>query len=63
MLSASAEQIGIASRRRDSVHGKDRQQLNYVVLSPHPNPHYGKNPFADCSGYDPKVTNLLKDVT
>ena len=62
MLSASAEQIGIASRMRDSVRGKDRRMLNYVVHSPHPNPRYGKNPFAACTGYDPKVTDLLQDV-
>jgi hypothetical protein len=62
MLSASAEQIGIASRMRDKVHGKDRKMLNYVVHSPRPHPRYGKNPFADCSGYDPKVTDLLQDV-
>ena len=63
MLSASAEQIGAAARMRDLVHGKDRQQLNYVVHSPHPDPKkYGHNPYASHSGYDPAVTDLLRDV-
>jgi len=62
MLSASAEQIGIASRMRDRVRGKDRRMLNYVVHSPCPDPRHGKNPYAACNGYDPDVTKLLKDV-
>lgn len=62
MLSASAEQIGAAARLRELVHGEDRRKLNYVVHSPHPNPRYGVNPYAENPNYDPDVTDLLKDV-
>jgi hypothetical protein len=62
MLFASAEQIGAAARMRDLVHDEDRQQLNYVVHSPHPDSNFGHNPYASHSGYDPVVTTLLRDV-
>ena len=62
MLSASAEQIGDAARMRDLVDGDERRKLHYVVHSPHPVPRYGHNPYASHSGYDPAVTDLLRDV-
>lgn len=67
-MGASCEQIGKAAAFRDkmkdgSMYGGDRRDLNFVVHSVHPDPHFGKNRFRDptCT-FDPKAQKVLDAV-